>query len=42
LTRMRSALAEVRPQERADVAFREAAAICDADVETCSGLVPAR
>jgi methylthioribose-1-phosphate isomerase len=38
LTRMRSALAEVRPQERADVAFREAAAICDADVEQCRAI----
>src|SRR5262249_2009967 len=35
LNRMRNALAEVGLQERADVAFREAAAICDADVEQC-------
>jgi methylthioribose-1-phosphate isomerase len=35
LTRMRNALAEVGPKERVDVAFREAAAICDADVEQC-------
>ena len=35
LTRMRAVLAEVQPKERVDVAFREAAAICDADVEQC-------
>ncbi len=35
LTRMRNVLAEVSPQERVAVAFREAAAICDADVEQC-------
>jgi len=35
LRRMRSVLAEVHPMERADVALREAAAICDADVEQC-------
>jgi methylthioribose-1-phosphate isomerase len=35
LRRMRKVLAEVPPQERADVAFTEAAAICDADVEQC-------
>ena len=35
LTRMRRVLGEVAPQERAAVAFREAAAICDADVEQC-------
>jgi methylthioribose-1-phosphate isomerase len=35
LTRMRNTLAEVPPQERAAAAFREAAAICDADVEQC-------
>jgi len=35
LTRMRNALAEVGTKERVDVAFREAAAICDADVEQC-------
>ena len=38
LTRMRKVLAEVRPQERADAAFREAAAICDADVEQCHSI----
>ena len=38
LTRMRRVLAEVRPQERADAAFREAAAICDADVEQCHSI----
>src|SRR6266513_2318597 len=35
LTRMRTMLAEVQPKERVDVALREAAAICDADVEQC-------
>jgi methylthioribose-1-phosphate isomerase len=35
LNRMRNALAAVGLQERGDVAFREAAAICDADVEQC-------
>jgi methylthioribose-1-phosphate isomerase len=35
LTRMSRVLAEVQPQERVAVAFREAAAICDADVEQC-------
>jgi methylthioribose-1-phosphate isomerase len=35
LTRMRNALTGVGPEERVDVAFREAAAICDADVEQC-------
>src|SRR5437660_8550230 len=35
LTRMRTVLAEVQPKERVDVAFREAAAICEADVEQC-------
>ena len=38
LARMRNALAEAQPQERADVAFREAAAICDADVEQCRSI----
>src|SRR5215472_9100093 len=38
LTRMRQVLAAVQPQERADVAFREAAAICDADVEQCRAI----
>jgi len=35
LTRMRKVLAAVQPQERADMALREAVAICDADVEQC-------
>jgi methylthioribose-1-phosphate isomerase len=35
LTRMRKALSEVGPTERVAAAFREAAAICDADVEQC-------
>ncbi len=35
LTQMRNALLEAGPKERVDVAFREAAAICDADVEQC-------
>jgi methylthioribose-1-phosphate isomerase len=35
LTRMRNVLAHVEPKARADVAFREAAAICDAGVEQC-------
>ena len=35
LARMRGVLAEVQPKARVDVAFREAAAICDADVEHC-------
>jgi methylthioribose-1-phosphate isomerase len=35
LTRMRNALAKVALRERVEVAFREAAAICDADVEQC-------
>ena len=38
LTRMRHLLAEVQPHERAAVAFREAAAICDADVEQCRAI----
>lgn len=38
LTRMRNVLIEVPPKERADVAFREAAAICDADVEQCRSI----
>src|ERR1700676_4383489 len=33
LTRMRGVLAGVAPKERADAAFREAALICEADVE---------
>jgi methylthioribose-1-phosphate isomerase len=38
LTRMRKRLAELEPQERADAAFREAAAICDGDVEQCHSI----
>src|SRR5215468_3170421 len=38
LTRMRKRLAELEPQERAEAAFREAAAICDADVEQCHSI----
>jgi methylthioribose-1-phosphate isomerase len=38
LTRMRDVLAGVAPKERADVAFREAALICDADVEQCRAI----
>jgi methylthioribose-1-phosphate isomerase len=38
LTRMRATLAAVAPQERAARAFREAAAICDADVEQCRSI----
>jgi methylthioribose-1-phosphate isomerase len=38
LTRMRSVLAQVQPQERAAAAFREAAAICDADIEQCRSI----
>ncbi len=38
LTRMRGVLAEVSPEERTDVAFREAALICDADVEQCRAI----
>jgi methylthioribose-1-phosphate isomerase len=36
--RMRNALARIAPDERADVAFREAAAICDASVEQCHSI----
>ena len=35
LARMRRVLADAPLQDRVDVAFREAAAICDADVEQC-------
>ena len=35
LSRMRKALAQAQLQERVEVAFREAAAICDDDVEQC-------
>ena len=38
LTRMRNVLAEAPPRERAAAAFREAAAICDADVEQCRAI----
>jgi methylthioribose-1-phosphate isomerase len=38
LTRMRGALAGVAPRERADAAFREAALICEADVEQCRAI----
>ena len=38
LARMRSVLAAVQPEERADVAFHEAAAICDDDVEQCRSI----
>ena len=38
LTRMRNVLAEVRPSQRAALALREAAAICDADVEQCRSI----
>jgi len=38
LTRMRKVLAEVPPHERVAVAFREAAAICDDDVEQCRAI----
>jgi methylthioribose-1-phosphate isomerase len=38
LARMRRVLAEVQEKGRVDVAFREAAAICDADVEQCRSI----
>ena len=38
LSRMRRALAGVAPGGRPDAAFREAAAICDADVEQCRSI----
>ena len=38
LERMRKAVAGVVPGERADVALREAASICDADVEQCRSI----
>jgi len=38
LTRMRDALVGVAPKERADAAFREAALICEADVEQCRAI----
>jgi methylthioribose-1-phosphate isomerase len=38
LARIRSVLAKIQPPERAEAAFREAAAICDADVEQCRSI----
>jgi methylthioribose-1-phosphate isomerase len=38
LTRMRAALAGVATKERCTAAFREAAVICDADVEQCRSI----
>jgi methylthioribose-1-phosphate isomerase len=38
LRRMRDALAGVAPEERANSAFREAALICEADVEQCRAI----
>jgi methylthioribose-1-phosphate isomerase len=38
LTRMRGALEGVAPQERAAAAFREAALICEADIEQCRAI----
>jgi methylthioribose-1-phosphate isomerase len=38
LARMREALAGVAPEERADAAFRQAALICEADVEQCRAI----
>ena len=38
LTRMRDALAGVAPEERANLAFREAALICETDVEQCRAI----
>jgi methylthioribose-1-phosphate isomerase len=38
LTRMRGALAKVDPKDRVAAAFREAARICDADVEQCRSI----
>jgi methylthioribose-1-phosphate isomerase len=38
LTRMRNVVMEVPLKDRAGVAFREAAAICDADVEQCRSI----
>ncbi|HTB27433.1 MAG TPA: S-methyl-5-thioribose-1-phosphate isomerase [Steroidobacteraceae bacterium] len=38
LTRMRRALAGTAPPERADAAFREAARICEDDVEQCRAI----
>jgi methylthioribose-1-phosphate isomerase len=38
LARMRATLEQVAPKDRVDVAFREAAMICDADVEQCRSI----
>jgi len=38
LMRMQSVLAGVAPKERTEVAFREAALICDSDVENCRAI----
>src|SRR6202789_3717017 len=38
MSRMRRALAGVAPDRRSDTAFREAAAICDADVDQCRSI----
>ena len=38
LARMRGVLSAVQPSERVEVAFREAATICDADVEQCRSI----
>src|SRR6185437_4706581 len=38
LERMHTALAAVTPDERAEVAFREAGLICEADVEQCRSI----
>jgi methylthioribose-1-phosphate isomerase len=38
LERMRAALIEIAPAERAEAAFREAAQICDASVEQCRAI----
>jgi methylthioribose-1-phosphate isomerase len=38
LARMHDALEEVAPQERAAAAFREAARICEADIEQCRAI----
>ncbi|HEY6482976.1 MAG TPA: S-methyl-5-thioribose-1-phosphate isomerase [Steroidobacteraceae bacterium] len=38
LKRMRTAIAHLPPPQRAEAAFREAASICDADVEQCRAI----
>jgi methylthioribose-1-phosphate isomerase len=38
LTRMRDALAGIAPKQRADMAFREATLICEADVAQCRAI----